>query len=187
LTVIPLFSGSQVSDGRSSGDCRSAARGRRLGLPRRVGRQAAGSLQLPPTAGDNDALFQRRATGSTGPSIAWIRRRRPSLARPRTDPLAVAGGEPRGRLGDGWRTTVVHRVESGGGGRRSRSLLSAHCRHRGCPSPARREAAALCPHRRRWTSTLTRPPGASPPRWTSRTRFDSWFHILRYHSVKFLW
>uniref|UniRef100_A0A0E0MW66 Uncharacterized protein n=1 Tax=Oryza rufipogon TaxID=4529 RepID=A0A0E0MW66_ORYRU len=88
-------------------------------------------------AGDSDSLFQRRATGSAGPSTTQIRRQRPSLARPRTDPLGAAGGEPRGRLGDGWRTTVVHRVESGGG-RRSRSLLSACCRHRGCPPPARR-------------------------------------------------
>ncbi|BAT05073.1 Os08g0355500, partial [Oryza sativa Japonica Group] len=117
-----------------------------------------------------------RATGSVGPSTARIRRRRPSLARPRTDPLAAAGGEPKGRLGDGWWTTVVHRVESGGG-RRIRSLLSARCRHRGCAPPARRVAATFSPHRRRRTSTPTRPPGASPPRWTSRTRFDSWFHI----------
>ncbi|EEC76956.1 hypothetical protein OsI_15242 [Oryza sativa Indica Group] len=86
----------------------------------------------------------------------------------RPDP--VAAGVPR----------LTSHGSTGGGGRRAACgrppcsplllfllpLLPARCRHRGCPPPACRVAAAVC----RWTSTLTRPPRASPPRWTSRTR-----------------
>ncbi|EAZ21795.1 hypothetical protein OsJ_05432 [Oryza sativa Japonica Group] len=55
-------------------------------------------------------------------------------------------------------------------------LLPARCRHHGCPPPALRVAAAV----RRWTSTLTWPTRASPPRWTSRTRkvLPSEFHLF---------
>ncbi|KAF2933209.1 uncharacterized protein [Oryza sativa Japonica Group] len=88
----------------------------------------------------------------------------------RPDP--VAAGVPR----------LTSHGSTGGGGRRAACgrppcsplllfllpLLPARCRHRGCPPPACRVAAAVC----RWTSTLTRPPRASPPRWTSRTRLQ---------------
>nr|XP_025881004.1 uncharacterized protein LOC9269354 isoform X2 [Oryza sativa Japonica Group] len=100
----------------------------------------------------------------------------------RPDP--VAAGVPR----------LTSHGSTGGGGRRAACgrppcsplllfllpLLPARCRHRGCPPPACRVAAAVC----RWTSTLTRPPRASPPRWTSRTRFLN-FGLLDFSSIDY--
>uniref|UniRef100_A0A0D3H3U4 Uncharacterized protein n=1 Tax=Oryza barthii TaxID=65489 RepID=A0A0D3H3U4_9ORYZ len=99
-------------DRRLSGDCRSAAGGRRLGPPRCAGRQAAGSLQLPPTTGDGDGLRQQRATT-----------------------MACANGGRRARRGcpsPDPATAVVLRLDPAAGDRRMAGEIRAGCRRWRC-------------------------------------------------------
>ncbi|KAB8112412.1 hypothetical protein EE612_050726 [Oryza sativa] len=138
---------------------------------------------MPDLGGDGDEAEKAPTLSPAAVACArgWMRRRRRTAAMasdglggavPRSNPVTtvvlcpdpVAAGVPR----------LTSHGSTGGGGRRAAGgrppcsplllflfpLLPARCRHRGCPPPARCLAAAVC----RWTSTLTRPPRASPPR-----------------------